>query len=156
MMRRVTALARRRASAGIVAALVLLAAGGCGGSSVELDALKADPMASYEPPGGELLDTRSQGASSALGKPILARYQRRFRMPRGDPQAQLDAVLRAASEAGWDVSDDPVSRFRGSLTQLATRQLPTGGARLSVSVYTNGSPGGSIPGRGLVVSLHHS
>ena len=46
--------------------------------------------------------------------------------------------------------------MKGSLTQLATKQLPTGGARLSVSVYTNGSPGGSVPGRGLVVSLHHS
>jgi hypothetical protein len=152
----VTAFVRRRASAGIVAALVLLTVGGCGGSSTELDALEADPMARYEPPGGELLDTRSQEPGSALGKPILARYQRRFRMPRGDPQAQLDAALRAASDAGWDVSDDPVYRFMGSLTQLATKQLPTGDARLSVSVYTNGSPGGSVPGRGLVVSLHHS
>jgi len=151
----VTAFVRRRASAGIVAALILLAVSGCG-SSPELDALKADPMASYEPPGAELLDTRSQGPGSALGKPILARYQRRFRMPRSDPRAQLDAALRAATDAGWDVSDDPVSRFRGSLTQLATKQLATGGARLSVSVYTNGSPGGSVPGRGLVVSLHHS
>ena len=150
-----TALTRRRASAAIVAALALLTASGCG-SGVELDALKDDPMASYEPPGGQLLDTRSQGAGSALGKPILARYQRWFRMPRGDPQAQLDAVLRAATDAGWDVSDDPVSRFSGSLTQLATKQLPTGPGRLSVSVFTRGSPGGTIRGRGLVVSLHHS
>ena len=150
-----TAFVRRRASAGIVAALVLLAVSGCG-SSPELDALKDDPMARYEPPGGQLLDTRSRDVDSALGKPILAQYQRWFRMPRGDPQAQLDAVLRAASEAGWDVSDDPVSRFEGSLTQLATKQLPSGRGRLSVSVFTNGSPGGTIRGRGLVVSLHHS
>jgi hypothetical protein len=152
----VTAFARGRASAGIVAALVLLTAGGCGGSSPELDALRDDPMAHYEPPGGELVDTRSQGAGSALGKPILARYQRWFRMPQGDPEAQLDAALRAASEAGWDVSDDPVFRFMGSLTQLATKQLPTGPGRLSVSIYTNGSPGGTIRGRGLAVSLQHS
>ena len=113
-------------------------------------------MARYEPGGGRLLDTRSQDVDSALGKPIHARYQRWFRMPRGDPQAQLDAVLRAASDAGWDVSDDPAFRLKGSLTQSATKQLPTGRGRLSVSVFTNGSPGGSIRGRGLVVRLHHS
>jgi len=151
----VTAFVRRRASAGIVAALILLAVSGCD-SSPELDALKDDPMARYEPPGGQLVDTRSQDVDSALGKPIQARYQRWFQMPRGDPQAQLDAVLRAASDVGWDVSDDPVFRFKGSLTRMATKQLPSGGGRLSVSVFTNGSPGGTIRGRGVVVSLHHS
>ena len=71
--------------------------------------------------------------------------------PLRDPEGRLLVV-----RAGWDVSDDPVSRFRGSLTQLGTKQLPTGRARLSVSVFTSGSPGGTISGRGLVVTLHHS
>ena len=119
----VTAFVRRRASAGIVAALILLAVSGCD-SSPELDALKDDPIARYEPPGGQLVDT----------------HVIRFFID-GQQQAQLDAVLRAASQAGWDVSDDPVSRFKGSLTRMATKQLPSGCGRLSVSVFTNGSIG---------------
>ena len=45
-----------------------------------LQGLKSDPMASYVPPGGTLVDSDSQNEGTSLGKPVSATYTRMFEL----------------------------------------------------------------------------
>ena len=88
-----------------VAAAAFLA--GCGDAKVDrralkddsanLRALKDDPLARYEPPGGRLIHSRESNEGSALGKPHLAEYTLMFELPPGDPEKQMQHAVNAGS-----------------------------------------------------------
>ena len=83
-----------------VAALAVLAiALGRGGEeSRQVQELQDDPMASYVPPAGTLVDTETQNEGTSLGKPVPARVTRLFTV--GSAGA-LDDARSAAAAAGW-------------------------------------------------------
>ena len=107
--------------------------------------LKEDPLATYEPPGGELVDTHEQKADreNFLGKPVFAQYTRVFELPAGaDPRSEIDRALAAALAAGWQLDEGSrgVSESLGSLTVALDKPLPTGETKsLSVIAYTHES-----------------
>lgn len=73
----------RTIAVAVAAVAVAAAAAGClhdgEDASAKLQALEADPMATYEPPGAELVDTDAQSeGTTALGKPQPARHTRLF------------------------------------------------------------------------------
>lgn len=81
--------------------------------------------------------------TSLLEKPVRAEYTRLFELSPGDPKRQLVHALAAAAAAGWTVDDDAIWRsFRGNLVQSGERRLPTGRARLSITVFPRGTSGG--------------
>ena len=70
--------------------------------------LKEDPLAAYEPPRGELVDTREQKADreNILGMPVLAEFTRVFELPAGaSPRREIDRALAAALPAGWQLNE---------------------------------------------------
>ncbi|MEO5576733.1 MAG: hypothetical protein ABIR67_02135 [Gaiellaceae bacterium] len=91
-------------------------------------ALRDDPMATYVPQVGTLVDTDSQNEGSALGKPMFARFSRIFKLPAGSSERALRDAREAAVAAGWSEvgSNDRVFS--------ADKQLPTGGARLGITL----------------------
>jgi hypothetical protein len=126
------------AAALAAAATAVAGCGGDGGDSAQLDALRGDPMASYEPPGGELVDTEEQSeGKTTLGKPQLAKVSRLFALS-GDGEAALDDAVAAAEDAGWTFAGDPEQSV-GGVVGLGTRSLPTGKARIAVTLYTDDS-----------------
>ena len=46
-------------------------------------ALRDDPLARYEPPGGDLLYARGDNEGTTFGKPVRADYRLMFRLPSG-------------------------------------------------------------------------
>ncbi len=125
------------AAIAVAAAAFALLAGG-EGSSAELQALRDDPMAEYAPTGGELVDTDAQNeGTTALGKPQLARYSRLFGLGSADPAQALADALAAAESAGWTLVGEPRTGAFGGTYGFASRQLPTGRARLTISVLTD-------------------
>ena len=110
-----------------------------------LSELKADPLATYAPPGGELVDTFEQKADreTFLGKPVFAQFARVFELPAGaDPRREIDRALAAALAAGWqlEAGSRGVSESLGTLLVALDKPLPNGETKsLSVNVYTRGS-----------------
>jgi hypothetical protein len=126
----------------LAAAALAAAAAGCGGGedggSAKLDALRGDPMASFEPPRGELVDTDEQEeGESTLGKPLLARHARLFTVPPASSREALDEAVAAAEGAGWAFESEPQESL-GSLVALAEKQLETGRARLALTLFLDG------------------
>lgn len=95
-----------------------------------LEGLKSDPMASYVPPGGTLVDSDSQNEGTSLGKPVSATYTRMFELSATVAAQALDHARAAAVAAGWK----PVAQQEpGSF--VAGKQLPSGRAELAVSLF---------------------
>jgi hypothetical protein len=142
-------------AAALVAAATVLA--GCGGSddSAQLDALRGDPMASYEPPGGELVDSEEQSeGKTTLGKPQQAKLSRLFALS-GDGEDALDDALAAAEDAGWTFDGEPQESV-GGVVGLGSRSLETGRARIAVTLYTDGTAlRDDVSPPALKISLEH-
>ncbi len=121
--------------------------------SAQLQALKADPMATYAPPGGTLVQTRSQNEGSSLGKPVSARYTRMFQIGAGTGERALERAAKAAADAGWAVG--PRSTAFPDVVG-ADRSVPSGRIQLHVSVFRDSRilPDGVRP-PALQVSLRH-
>jgi hypothetical protein len=85
--------------------LLVAALAGCGGDGdAGLRALRDDPMATYVPPGGRLVQEDASGAEDGgglLGKPAEATLRRTFAV--GDADAALEAAAGAARDAGWSL-----------------------------------------------------
>ena len=60
------------AAVAVLAVLVIVLTRGGEAPSAQLQALEGDPMASYVPPGGTLVDTVTQKEGTSLGKPVPA------------------------------------------------------------------------------------
>jgi hypothetical protein len=126
------------AAAALVAAATAVAGCGGNGDSAQLDALRDDPMAAYEPPNGELVDTEEQReGETTLGKPQLAKVSRLFTLS-GDAEDALDDALAAAEDAGWQLDGGPQQSV-GGVVGLGSRSLQTGRARIAVTLYPDGS-----------------
>lgn len=133
-------MARRGILIAVVAALAavttVLAGCGGGGDSAQLDALRGDPMAAYEPPSGKLVDSEEQSeGKTTLGKPELARVSRLFALS-GDGEDALADALAAAEDAGWELDGGPQQSV-GGVVGLGSRSLATGRARIAVTLYTD-------------------
>jgi hypothetical protein len=94
--------------------------------SAQRRALEDDPMASYVPPGGTLVDTDSRNEGTSLGKPVEASTTRLFQL-RASAQA-LDHVRDAATDAGWTVAQTTDRGF------LAERRAASGRLELAVTL----------------------
>lgn len=125
--------------AAVIAAATVLVPLGCGGEepSAQLRALRADPLASWEPPQAALAEESEQSeGETTLGKPQLARVRRLFAL-QGSAENAFEAAVAAAEKAGWRLDGEPIPSTFGGRVALARRELDTGSARLSISVLTD-------------------
>jgi hypothetical protein len=93
-----------------LAVLVIALSRGGEESSAQLQALEADPMAAYVPPGGTLVDTDTQNEGTALGKPVSAQYTRMFELTAAAAPGALEHAHEAAAAAGWTPTEKPGDR----------------------------------------------
>lgn len=70
------------------------------GSSAQLRALQADPMARYVPESSRLTRAHSSPEGVSLGKPHQAKLTRLFTLS-GAPRTRLEAAVRHARASGW-------------------------------------------------------
>jgi len=84
----------------LVSALLLT---GCSGeeSSPKLDALKADPMASFELPNMTVDSVSEKVEGESMGKLHGARYSRYVHITSGSPKSVIKAVKELAEANGW-------------------------------------------------------
>ena len=122
------------AAAAVLAVAAAIAVRARDEPSAQLEALRADPMAEYTPAGAELVDTDEQNEGTTLGKPVAARYARLFALPAEDPERALEDALAAAEAAGWAV-EEPQRGALGGLVGQGSKQLPTGPARLALTLF---------------------
>ena len=102
---------RTKILVGVAALAVLVLALSRGGEpSSELTALEADPMATWTPPGGALVDTDSQSGGTVLGEPVSASYTRLFTVPASSAARALDDAEAAAKDAGWQSTSRSAKR----------------------------------------------
>jgi hypothetical protein len=153
-MPRKTIVAAVAAVAVAAAAIVLLTRGD--EPSAELQALQDDAMAEYAPPGGELVETDAQSEGKTLGKPHLARYSRLFGLGEAEPERALEDALAAAEAAGWKLEGEPRTGAFGGAVGFGEKTLPTGRARLTVSLITDARVlGDQVPPPALEIQLEH-
>ncbi len=129
-----------------------------GEPSTRLRALEADPMATYVPPGGRLVDTNSQSEGSTFGKPVFARYTRMFEIAPGTTDRALEGARAAAVSAGWVPLDVTPSISRAFPNVFAAdKRLPSGEVHLGVTVFLDSRvlPDDVEP-PALLVSLRHN
>ena len=109
--------------------VIVLARGGGEEPSTKLQTLQDDPMATYVPPRGTLVDTDSQNEGMSLGEPVSARYSRMFELPAGTAEDALRQARAAALEAGWKEIRLDDATFAGE------RVLPSGPANLTIAIF---------------------
>jgi hypothetical protein len=121
---------RTKILAAVAALGVLVIFLGRGGEpSAQLQALEDDPMATYVPPGGTLVETDSQSEGTSLGKPVFARYTRMFELPPNTAEEALGHARAAALAAGW------AQVGVGDGVFAADKTLATGGGHLGITVF---------------------
>ncbi len=94
-----------------------------------LQGLKSDPMATYMPPGGTLVDAKSENEGTSLGKPVSASYTRMFELGADAAAQALDHAGEAAVAAGWKIGEREPRAF------VAEKTLPSGRAELVVGLF---------------------
>ncbi len=115
------------AAVAALALLVIVLSRG-GEPSVQRQAVEDDPMASYVPPGGTLVDTDSRNAGTSPGKPVEATKTRLFQLRASAASQALEHARDAATDAGWTVSNTTDRGF------LAQRRVPSGRLELAVTL----------------------
>ncbi|MBW3576671.1 MAG: hypothetical protein KY462_02820 [Actinobacteria bacterium] len=91
----------------------------------ELDALRADPMASYQGQDLTLVDRSLSAGGRTLGKPVRASVVQRYAIAdSADPEAVRAAAIAAAEAAGWTFfAEGPIAsankRIAGSQATLS-------------------------------------
>lgn len=106
----------RRASALVLAAVLVTALAACGGSDDEpANPLAEDPMASWSPDSLEVVSERvgDEQRTTLTGKPIYATVTRVFRVVEGSPQDALAEASTAAEDAGWGARFERSSGWTG-------------------------------------------
>jgi hypothetical protein len=116
------------AAVGVLAVLVVVLSRG-EEPSARLQGLKSDPMATYLPPGGMLVDSKSENEGTSLGKPVSASYTRMFELGADAAAQALDHARAAALAAGWKLGEREPRAF------VAEKQLASGRAELVVSLF---------------------
>lgn len=102
-----------------------------GGDSAQLQALKDDPMGSYEPPGATLerSTATAERSTGTFSKAQPAKLSRVFSVPGANAGQAMQAAVATARAAGWKLSET-----RGGLGATGTKELATGPAILTVSL----------------------
>jgi hypothetical protein len=143
---------RTKILAAVAVLVVLVIALSRGGeASPQLQQLQDDPMASYVPPGGTLIDSDSRGEGTSLGRPVQAQVTRLFQLPAGQGQRALADARDEAAASGWTTVGAPTGRG------FVARKRRTGGrGELTVALVENPRllPKGAQP-PALSVSLRH-
>ena len=116
------------AAVGALAALVLLLSRG-EEPSAQLQALEDDPMATYVPPGGTLVDSDTENQGTSLGKPVQAQLTRLFQLTTGQGQDALTGSRETATADGWAPVDTATQR-----AFVAEKELSEGRAGLTVTL----------------------
>ncbi len=98
--------------------------------SARVRALEADPMATYVPPGGRLVDTDTQNEGVSLGKPVSARYTRMFQLSPGAAERALEQASETATAAGWAQVGKTDARV-----YAADKRVPSGRIELAVTLF---------------------
>jgi hypothetical protein len=121
---------RTKILAAVAALAVLVIALSRGGeTSPEVQQLQDDPMASYVPSGGTLIDSDSRGEGTSLGRPVHAQVTRLFQLAAGQGQSALADAGEEATARGWTTFGTPTDR-----AFVARKQLPGGRAELTVTL----------------------
>ena len=97
--------------------------------SARLHVLETDPMATYVPPGGKLVDTDSQNEGSSLGKPVLASYTRLFQLARGGSARAVEDARAVAKASGWTQVGKADARVF-----VAGKRVPSGRMELGITL----------------------
>jgi hypothetical protein len=142
----------RRTLVVTAAAWLLLAVGGCGEGGPQLDALRADPLADYRPPGAREVETSADPESDGgvLGKPREARFEHLYAVT-DSPANVFDDALGAAKAAGWTVE-----RADSGTVALLVKNLATGRASATITLLESpaGLPEGVSPPALSIVLTH--
>jgi hypothetical protein len=129
--------------------LVIIALAACETTVPEhLAALRADPLATFELPGADLMESELDDAGFALGDPVAASITHRFSIMDGaDPDRVRNAAIAKAIESGWGIEDPmtPWWKAQRNLRREAPRSASTSSTRPRKS-YLFGS---STTGRSL-------
>ena len=112
----------------VLGLLVIVLSRGGGGPSEQRQALEDDPMATYVPAGGTLLDTDSQNEGTSLGKPVQAQITRLLQLQESAVPQALERARAAAADAGWAVGETTERGF------LAERRVDSGRLELAVTL----------------------
>ena len=139
------------AAVGALAFLVIVLSRGGEESSAQLQALEADPMATYVPPGGTLVDTDTQNEGTSLGKPVSAQYTRMFELSAAAAGGALEHARRAAAAAKWTPTEKP-----GERGFVAEKRAASGRLELAVVQFRDALllPAGVKP-PALQITLRH-
>ena len=113
-----------------LAVLVIALSRGGDEPSARLQTLEADPMATYAPPGGTLVDTDSQSEGTVLGEPVSASYTRIFELGAAAVAQALEHAREAAVAAGWTTEGEPNERGF-----VAGKREQSGPVELGVSLF---------------------
>ena len=118
-----------------VYASLALALASCSTDSVYLPALEADPIASYEAAGIELVeDDRNpeEGPDLIFGKPSRASVRRVYDIVDGaEGESVLSEAVSYAESVGWHMEAESIT---GSQAFLGWRQMPPGEARVIMAI----------------------
>ena len=128
------------AVAALAVLVIVLSRGGAPGQ--ELQQLQDDPMATYVPPGGTLIDSASRNAGTSLGRPVEAQVTRLFQLPAGGGKRALEDAREQSVTDGWTPAGPATER--GFVARL---QLDEGEAELAVSLVEDARllPDGAKP-----------
>jgi hypothetical protein len=135
-----------------------LALSACASDTIYLPALVADPMASYEAEGVELVEkhTQEQGETAVIGGTVVARVILRYEVDEQDAESALADAVAFAGENGWDMSPVPIpgvtdERFVGE------KDLSVGLARMILAIdRRDAAPANSgMVGLGITMGFDH-
>jgi hypothetical protein len=123
---------------GAILSIVILLAG-CSSDETFLPELLDDPMAQYEAPGLNLVESRQQGRGKSFitGKPIHAELSRYYELQDGQAMEEvLLEAMAAAEQAGWDFREGELqeSFWGGFSSGSATKNFSWGPGRLHLAV----------------------
>jgi hypothetical protein len=146
----------------VVALIVVVSAS----DSASLRALKDDPIARYEPPGGRLLDSSEQDEGRywwGFGSFHGSEYRRLFELPPGDRERHLRHALEVAAATGWTVTVRNTDRMAEApaypeldvLSGTGFKTLEVGRARVAFTVFRQYAPYREGAGPAMLVRLSH-
>ena len=101
-----------------------------GEPTARVRALEADPMATYVPPGGRLVDTDSQNEGTSLGKPVFASYTRMFQLTAGSSVRAVADARAKAKASGWTQVGKADARVF-----VADKRAPSGRIELGITLF---------------------
>ena len=121
---------RTKILAAVAALAVLVLALSRGGEpGPDLEQLKDDPMASYVPPAGTLIDSDSRSEGTSLGRPVPAQVTRLFQLQAAQGQRALADARDEAAARGWTTVGTRTGRGF-----VARKQLTDGRGELTVAL----------------------